>query len=402
MNLARSALILIDFQNDFLHRDGLIQRLGLVDPTEEREGALKNVTLLVGQMKAAGRPVIWIKTELRSDHLDSALPSSFIGLGLTAGNGFLVQGSWGAEIVDGLSMEAADLVVTKRGHSAFQTTHLDRLLSNLGVNTCVVLGGGVFDGLPESVRQGGALGYEVIIPSDATGYPSGSPQIQNLWNRAVITTTRAVLDALSDAKEIHPVVSKTALLLVDIQNDFVHPEGFQHRMGYGRLTEEERAVIIRNNQRLIQTMGEAAAPIVFTVTAYRRDKLDDAAPPIAPRNRPVPPGETFILEGSWGAKVVSGLEIHEGDFVITKKGRSAFGFTPLHRIFRNLGVTKCIVTGGGIHGCVEDTIREGVGLGYLFTVVTDAIYEPDSPILSVLANHADFRTTDEVVAEWQK
>jgi nicotinamidase-related amidase len=403
MNLAESGLILVDFQNDFLHGRGLTKRLGIAVWTEEeRQRAVKNARLLVDRMKAMDRPVVWVTTELRSDHLDSGLSPLFRALGLTRESGFLVQGSWGSEIIEGFSPEIGGLMVTKKGHSAFQGTDLDRLLSNLGVNTCVLLGGGVCDGLPDSVRQAGALGYEVIVPADATGYPSGSAHIQNLWNRALITTTREILDALSRVEEPLAVHSKTALLLVDLQNDFVDPDGFQHRMGYARLSAEERAVIIRNNQRLVQAMGERGAPIIFTVTAYRKDKLDDAAPPIAPRNKPIPPGETFLLEGSWGVKVVSGLEIQEGDFVITKKGRSAFGFTPLHRILRNLNVMRCVVTGGGIHGCVEDTIREGVGLGYSFTVVSDAVYEPNSPILEVMASHTEFKTTDEILVQLQK
>lgn len=65
---------------------------------------------------------------------------------------------------------------------------------------------------------------------------------------------------------------------------------------------------------------------------------------------------------SWGSQVIEGLEDDEHDFVVTKRGRSCFGSTPLHRILRNLGVRRCIVTGGGIYGCVEDSVPKGVGL----------------------------------------
>ena len=112
----------------------------------------------------------------------------------------------------------------------------------------------------------------------------------------------------------------------------------------------------------------------------------------------MPPGEDYLLPGSWGAQVIEGLEVDEHDFVVTKKGRSCFGATPLHRILRNLGVRRCIVTGGGIYGCVEDSVREGVGLGYGFTVVSDATYEPNSPVLKILAQRVDCKSTDEVLA----
>jgi nicotinamidase-related amidase len=85
--------------------------------------------------------------------------------------------------------------------------------------------------------------------------------------------------------------------------------------------------------------------------------------------------------------------------VITKKGRSGFGFTPLHRVLRNLGVSHCVVTGGAVHGCVEDTVREGAGLGYQLTLVPDALYRPNSPTIEVMKDYVRFKTTAEVLAE---
>jgi nicotinamidase-related amidase len=140
-------------------------------------------------------------------------------------------------------------------------------------------------------------------------------------------------------------------------------------------------------------------PVLFVITTYRRDRLDDASSPTAIRNRPMPPGQDYLIPGTWGARIHEGLEVREEDFLVPKKGRSAFGFTPLHRILRNLNVGRLIVTGGGIYGCVEDSIREGAGLGYDFTVVSDATYEPNSPVLKILAERVECRSTDEVLAD---
>jgi nicotinamidase-related amidase len=401
MDLKKSAVIVIDIQNDFLHPEGLIHRLGLWNlSAAEREALLRNARLLIERMRTTGRAVIWVKTVLSRDQRDSAFSSlTRKAMGLTAEKGFLVEGSWGAEIIDGVHPEPDDFFVVKKGASAFQFTNLDRLLSNLGVNTCVTVGGGILDCLADTVRQGGALGYEMIIPSDATGYPQESPYLKNLRNRSVLANTSDILAALSPLEEALPSPSKPALLLIDLQNEFVHPNGFHERLGYSHLSDEERSLIIENNQRLLKAMREKGYPVIYVITTYRKDRLDDASSPTALRNRPMPPGEDYLLPGTWGAQVIDGLEVDGRDFVVPKKGRSCFGSTPLHRILRNLGVRRCIVTGGGIYGCVEDSVREGTGLGYHFTVVSDATYEPNSPVLKILAERVDCKSTDEVLAD---
>jgi len=408
MDLKRSALILIDFQNDFFHPDGLLSRSGISSLSElDRQALFANVRSLADGMKKAGRPVIWVKTVLRRDHLDSALaPAVRDSMGLTAEKGFLVEGSWGSKIMEEVQPASDDLVVVKKGHSIFQFTHLDRLLANLGVDTFIAAGGAGLDGIADSIRQGGALGYEMLIPADATGYPPESVHLKNLKNRAVLTTTSNLLAELrpsvvrpdSPLAEAPVKPSKTALLLIDIQNEFVHPDGFHERLGYAHMTSVERELVIRNNQRLLRAMRGKNYPVIFVITLYRKDRLDDASSPTAIRNRPMPPGEDYLIPGTWGAQVHEDLEVRDEDFVIQKKGRSCFGFTPLHRILRNLKVDRCIVTGGGIYGCVEDSIREGAGFGYHFTVVSDATYEPNSPVLKILAERVDCKSTDEVLA----
>lgn len=92
MDLRKSALILTDLQNDFLHPQGLLHRLGHAALTpEERAGLLGRARELAERMRTAGRPVVWVRTALRSDHLDSALsPKLREELGLTPVSSFLV------------------------------------------------------------------------------------------------------------------------------------------------------------------------------------------------------------------------------------------------------------------------------------------------------------------------
>jgi nicotinamidase-related amidase len=108
----------------------------------------------------------------------------------------------------------------------------------------------------------------------------------------------------------------------------------------------------------------------------------------------------YHIEGTWGAKVVDELSPSAADYVIRKRGHSAFGTTHLHRLLRNLGVESVVVAGGSVTGCVADTVREGVGLGYRISIVADATYPPgkrDAAFAS-LRERLEIRTTDETVA----
>ena len=400
MDPQHCALILMDLQNDYLHPQGLLHRRGLAASTEEeRADLVRRVQALLQGARQAGAPVVWVRTALRPDHLDSALSTRLRDdMGLTPESGFLVEGSWGAALIAELQPGVDDPVITKTGHSAFQFTPLDRLLSNLGVDACVVVAGGVLDGLEESARQGAALGFEVYIPVDAVS--AAARERHRGWTMiADLTTTDEVLAALhspSDTQGRRDL--RTALLVIDLQNDFVHPDGVKARLGYSVMSEEDRGTLIENNQRLAQGMRAADNPVVFVKVGVRPDNLDRAWPRAARRAKPIAAEERYLAEGSWGAQVAEGVDVLEDDFIVIKKGNSGFGFTPLHRILRNLGVGHCVVSGGAIHGCIEATVREGVGLGYTFTVVPDASYPPGGLVPGVLDSHTDLRDTREVLA----
>src|SRR6185503_10311137 len=119
---------------------------------------------------SAGRPIVWVKTELRQDAADSSLAQSWMEPRRNAAGAFLVEGTRGTEIVDAVGFEQDDYVVVKKGHSAYTDTTLDRLLENLGVEQCIVAGGGTEDSISETARTGGRLAYEQFVVEDAL-YP---------------------------------------------------------------------------------------------------------------------------------------------------------------------------------------------------------------------------------------
>jgi nicotinamidase-related amidase len=397
--LSRSALLLVDFQNDFIEPVAEIPRVGVSTLDEqERIAVVQNATRLVECTRDAKRLIFHVRTAFRPDLAD-CLFSPF-GNATNSQTRFLVEGSQGASFIDKIEVQPSDFIVTKKTYSAFQHTPLDRLLAKAGVETCIVAGcGGVTGGIDDTTRQGAALGYQMVLASDAV-FPLASYDWLTLKNRAFLQSTKEIVQALSQAPPpgaARQNGTRPTLIVVDMQNDSIHPDGCNERLGFSHLTAGERALILANNQRLIHVMRHEGWPVIFVNLAHRMDLTDSASPHIVHRNKALPVGTGRRTEGTWGAQTVGELAPRENDYVLIKKGQSAFAFTPLHRLLRNLAVSRCLITGGAVTGCISDTVREGAGLGYPMIVVSDATYPPYSPHLPLLEGRAEIKTTDEVL-----
>ena len=405
LSFDRSALMLLDMQNEFLNPDGVFARKGLLQPLTpgERDELIFNATSLLEALRQGGRPVIYLKTAFRSDHADCFLSPPWREC-LNDQVSCLVKGSRSAAVIDELQPESLDFVVTKKGHSAFQHTYLDRLLGSLDVDTCILLGN-LLGSVEETAGQAGALGYDCFLAVDSC-YPRRSPYLEGLTNTVFLKSTRELVATIRGSK-IKPEsrVYKPALLIVDLQNDPFHPEGIGHRLGFKKVTDPERDEIVRNNQRLAAAMRAQGCPIIYIRLIKRvrglNGNLDHALCKVYMRNRPVPRGIDRSTEGTWGSEILDELQPQDGDFVLTKKSQGAFGTTHLHRLLRNLGVNLLLVTGGSVTGCLAGTTREGIGLGYRAIVVADATYSPSKRGfgLPALANRgAEIHTTDHVLS----
>ena len=143
-DLARSAMIVIDMQNDFCAKGGWLDHIG-VDVTPAR-APIAPLNRLLPQLRHRGVPVIWVNWGNRPDKLN--LSPSLLHVYKPTGEGVglgdplpqskapvLEHGSWAAAIVDGLAAEPSDIHVAKYRMSGFWDTALDSILRNLGVTT---------------------------------------------------------------------------------------------------------------------------------------------------------------------------------------------------------------------------------------------------------------------------
>jgi nicotinamidase-related amidase len=323
----------------------------------------------------------------------------------------LVKGTPGTEIPAEFAPQSGDFRIIKKGLCAFQFTYLERLLSSLNVDTCILTGFcGVPGSIDETVRMASLLGYDNVIAADAV-FPVRSPHLQTFNNEAAVKDTQEIITLLRDAKNIsdgHGTQIFPALILVAMNNDGCHPMGSKYRykiQAHGsELSDEERELYIRNNNRLIEAVSSKGFPVIHAQTGIRLDKADDAHSKQNARVRGVeraqkfPPGVGYMIENTWGAEILEGVKLPENYYRVPKKGNSAFGLTHLKRLLRNLGVNLCIVTGDATTGCISSTVREGAGLGYEIVLVRDATVRANIPYHDVLANRVDVKNTDEVLA----
>ncbi len=148
-------------------------------------------------------------------------------------------------------------------------------------------------------------------------------------------------------------IARTALLTIDLQNDFIHPEGAYGRAGQGADSIAALPDRIAPLARAIQARGGRYFSAQFTLVP---DK--DGEPLIAPHLKELRPflGKGDFAPGSFGHTLVDILQ--PADFVIEKVAYSAFYQTRLEYLMRAVGIEHLIVGGIVTNGGVASTLRD--------------------------------------------
>ena len=173
--------------------------------------------------------------------------------------------------------------------------------------------------------------------------------------------------------------ARTALLAIDMQVDFLSPDGYFARKGYD--ASPLRAVI-----PIVKTLASAARAagvrVIWTRQGYRAD-LADVAPYDRWRNAragiPLTPGDgASLLRGSAGYDIVPELAPEANDFIVDKTANGAFYETDLDLVLRAQGITHLIFTGCTTDVCVHTTLREANDRKYQCLLVEDACASGDA------------------------
>jgi len=164
MDPNRTAVVLIEFQNDFTSDGGALH--GAVQGSMESTGMLKNAQDVVAAARPAGATIIHSPIQFAPGYGEITSHPYGILKGVVDSTAF-VKGTWGAAIVEDIAPEDGDIVLEgKRGLDAFASTNLDFILRSKGITT-IALGGFLTNCCVEStMRSAYERGYEVITLTD--------------------------------------------------------------------------------------------------------------------------------------------------------------------------------------------------------------------------------------------
>ncbi|WP_455825154.1 cysteine hydrolase [Pseudomonas graminis] len=166
MNPHTTALVLIEFQNDFTTQGGVFH--DAVKDVMHSTDMLANAATTVQQARKLGVKIIHLPIRFAEGYPELTTRDYGILKGVADGHAF-IAGTWGAEITDALSQEAGDIVIEgKRGLDGFATTGLDLVLRNNGIHTLVVAGFLTNCCVEGTVRSGYEKGYNVVTLTDCT------------------------------------------------------------------------------------------------------------------------------------------------------------------------------------------------------------------------------------------
>lgn len=192
IDLHRSALMVIDMQNDFCAAGGWVDHLG-ADFSPDR-APIAPLQRLLPPWRAAGGQVVWVNWGNRADlanmppnQLHLYKPSGQgVGLGDPlpgSGAPVLQKDSWAAAVVDELKIEPEDIRVDKHRISGFWDTPLDSILRNLGTRTILFAGVNTDQCVMCSLTDANFLGYGCVLLEDCCATTSpGFCTEATLWN----------------------------------------------------------------------------------------------------------------------------------------------------------------------------------------------------------------------------
>ena len=166
INPATTALVLIEFQNEFTSPGGVLH--DAVAEVMDSTGMLGNTTALVDKARKAGVTIMHAPITFAPGYGELTRHPYGILKGVVDGNAF-VKGTWGAAIVDDLTPAAGDILIEgKRGLDTFASTNLDFILRSKGIDTIILAGFLTNCCVESTMRSGYENGYRVITLTDCT------------------------------------------------------------------------------------------------------------------------------------------------------------------------------------------------------------------------------------------
>lgn len=212
VDASKSALLIVDMQNDFCTKGGWLDSRGIdIAPNRKPIAPLKS---LIAAFHAADVPVVWVNWGVRKDllNISPSLRHAHNPKGDEPGiaqpvpgtrSEVIAAGSWGARVVDEIHPGTADVQIIKHRFSAFWDTETDAVLRNLGIKTLFIGGVNMDQCVMTTLEDASFLGYDTVLIEDATATTSPDFCVQaTLYNVKLlfgfVTQSKTVVDALAE------------------------------------------------------------------------------------------------------------------------------------------------------------------------------------------------------------
>lgn len=210
IDLARSAVVVVDMQNAFLSPGGMFDEAGY--DISGAPACIDNNARLLPALRAAGVKIIYLKMSYTPDYSDSGglgSPNYHKELGLAQMQAkpekwgvYVTEGTWDEAIVEPITPQPGDIVVRKQRYSGFAGSNLDMILKTYGIRHCLYTGVATNVCVETTLRDGFLLDYWPVLVADACN--NSGPEYNRLaseWNVehafGWVTTTEDVIKAVA-------------------------------------------------------------------------------------------------------------------------------------------------------------------------------------------------------------
>ena len=198
----------------------------------------------------------------------------------------------------------------------------------------------------------------------------------------------------------------TALLLVDLQNDFVSDGGIVMRRGEGQKTKVRN--IVANAAAVLRAAREHHVTVAYVRYGRTSDHRYESAATLrwTLMKRGYAADAVSAIEGTWGAEIAPDLAPEMGEIVIDKRRASGFFDTALHDELKARGIGTVVLAGVSTHGCVESTARDAELRDYYVVVLEDCVGAYSDALrqaaLTVMRSRYEVVGSRDVLKEWMR
>jgi ureidoacrylate peracid hydrolase len=218
---SRTALLVVDMQNDFVSEGGAFARAGL--NTILAQSIIAPIARVLAVARATGMKVVYLKMEFRPDLSDVGAPGSkswgvhaFLGMGepTTGPDGqpsrLFVKDTWNTQIVSELAPQPLDIVVTKHRYSGFYGTDLDVILRGLGIEHLVFTGCTTSVCVESTLRDAMFRDYRCLLLADCTAEPVGQ-ELDRSNHEATLLVTELLFGWVSESSALIEALEAQAI-----------------------------------------------------------------------------------------------------------------------------------------------------------------------------------------------